>query len=225
MAAQGTVEGAVVPVSAVEGAAEILDYWFGSYMRPGYEGPEPSDEEVTKKFPMWFRKNADVDSFVRAHFADPLIPLAHSGELQGWEETPRGALALAVLLDQFSRNSYRESPKSFAQDPLALAVSKRAVEKGFDQQLPPIPASFFYFAFEHSEDLADQDRSIKLFTALVSRSAEGSAIRNAADSMLLYAHKHRDVIVKFGRYPHRNNVLGRESTPEEVEYVKVHGGF
>ncbi|GJP30294.1 hypothetical protein CLOM_g455 [Closterium sp. NIES-68] len=210
-------------VGADEGVGEILAYWFGEFMRPGYDGPAPTPSDELAKAPVWFRKDADVDATIRTRFA-PLIPLAASGQLAGWEDTPHGALALVVLLDQFTRNSFRGSPEAFAQDKLAVEVAKRAIAKGFDRQVPPVARPFFYLPFEHAEDLASQDRCIELMTQMVEEAPEGP-VKKFFNGGLDYAHVHRDVIIKFGRYPHRNEALGRESTPAEVEFMKTHAGF
>ncbi|GJP39143.1 hypothetical protein CLOM_g23538 [Closterium sp. NIES-68] len=213
----------VTPADVDKAADEILVYWFGDFMAPGYAGPPPADDDVAAKQPLWFRKDADVDAFISARFA-PLIPLAASGQLAGWEDTPRGALALVVLLDQFTRNSFRGSPDSFAQDVLARDVAKRAIAKGFNTQFHLRIRSFFYMPFMHSEDLPDQDLCVQLFLQSVAEAPEGP-LKESLAQWVQFAHKHRDIIVKFGRFPHRNEVLGRESTAEEVEHVATHGGF
>ncbi|CAI5498773.1 unnamed protein product [Closterium sp. Naga37s-1] len=210
-------------VGVNEGVGEILAFWFGEFMRPGYDGPAPAPSDEVAKARVWFSKNDDVDAFIRTRFA-PLIPLAASGQLAGWEDTPHGALALLVLLDQFTRNSFRGSPDAFAQDHVALEIAKRAIDKGFDRQVPRVGQPFFYLPFEHAEDLAAQDRCIELMTQMVEDAPEGP-VKGFFNGGLNFAHRHRDIIVKFGRYPHRNDALGRESTPAEVEFMKTHGGF
>ena len=132
-------------------------------------------------------------------------------ELDSMANDPQGCLALIILLDQFSRNMFRGSAQAFAADEKALAHARTAVERGLDQQLPPFQRTFVYLPFEHSESLADQDRSVALFEAL--------GDENTYD----YAVRHRDIIVRFGRFPHRNVILGRESTPEELEFLKEPG--
>ncbi|CAI5532059.1 unnamed protein product [Closterium sp. Naga37s-1] len=209
MASDGPVvtsSNGVTPADVDKAADEILVYWFGDFMAPDYNGPAPEDDIVAAKQSLWFRKDADVDAFIRARFA-PLIPLAASGQLAGWEDTPRGALALVVLLDQFTRNSLRGSPDSFAQDALAREVAKRAIAKGFNKQFHLRMRSFFYMPFMHSEDLPDQDLCVQLLSESVAEAPEGPL----KDSLSGLA------------FPHRNEVLGRESTAEEVEQVATHG--
>ncbi|CAI7798907.1 unnamed protein product [Closterium sp. NIES-53] len=214
MASDGPVvtsSNGVTPADVDKAADEILVYWFGDFMAPDYNGPAPEDDIVAAKQSLWFRKDADVDAFIRARFA-PLIPLAASGQLAGWEDTPRGALALVVLLDQFTRNSLRGSPDSFAQDALAREVAKSNSHLPFHLTLPPPP------------DLPDQDLCVQLLSESVAEAPEGP-LKDSLSGWVGFAHKHRDIIVKFGRFPHRNEVLGRESTAEEVEHVATHGGF
>ena len=134
-------------------------------------------------------------------------------ELEGWMGDAAGALALVLLLDQFPRNCFRQSAHSYATDGLARHYAERAIEAGFDAQVDPALKIFFYMPFEHSEAIADQDRAVELFTAL------------GNTDLLGYANAHRDVIVRFGRFPHRNRALGRDSTPEEQAWLEAGGGF
>jgi len=132
------------------------------------------------------------------------------GELEQWRSTPLAALALVVVLDQFSRNMFRGSPGAFAGDPAALAAAAGAIERGFDRLLSAQERTFVYMPFEHAEDLEAQRRSLALFEALDPNDME-------------YARRHHEIIARFGRFPHRNAVLGRESTPEEIEFLKRSG--
>src|SRR5215469_13154716 len=159
----------------------------------------------------WFRKSKAFDAEIRQRF-ETLHYAAARGELDGWAETSEGALALLLLLDQFPRNLFRGSPHAFATDPLALNVARRAVERGFDRQVDPDLRQFFYLPFEHSERLEDQDRSVALCAA------SGDA------ELLKWANLHRDIIARFGRFPHRNASLGRDTTPEERAFLNS-GGF
>ncbi|CAI5458240.1 unnamed protein product [Closterium sp. Yama58-4] len=190
--AGGSSSAAAGAVGADEGVGEILAFWFGDFMRPGYNGPPPAPSDEVAKARVWFSKNDDVDAVIRTRFA-PLIPLAASGQLAAWEDTPRGALALLVLLDQFTRNSFRGSPEAFAQDHLALEIAKRAIDKGFDRQVPAVGRPFFYLPFEHAEDLAAQDRCIELMTQMVEDAPEGP-VKGFFIGGLNFAHKHRDII-------------------------------
>lgn len=144
-----------------------------------------------------------------------LLESALAGKLSAWERTPLAALALIVLLDQFPRNIFRGDPRSFAGDPLALRVARMAVRRGFDTLLRPVERTFVYLPFEHAEDLAAQRQSLRLFAALA-RDSNGA-------STVDYALRHYDIIARFGRFPHRNAMLGRESTPEEAEFLDQPG--
>jgi uncharacterized protein (DUF924 family) len=132
------------------------------------------------------------------------------GELDRWRSTPLAALALVVVLDQFSRNMFRGTPRAFAGDPAALAAAASVIERGFDRPLSAQERTFVYMPFEHAEDLAAQRRSLALFEALDPNDME-------------YARRHHEIIARFGRFPHRNSLLGRESTPEEIEFLKRPG--
>ena len=161
--------------------------------------------------PKWFRKNVDFDREITQRFL-ACHEAAAAGGLAEWEATPEGALALLILLDQFPRNMFRDSARAFATDPLARAVAERAVARGLHRQMPSGERMFFQLPFEHSENLADQERSLAL-----SREINGGK----ADS---YAEGHADIIRRFGRFPHRNATLGRLTTPEEQAFLDG-GGF
>jgi uncharacterized protein (DUF924 family) len=132
------------------------------------------------------------------------------GELDRWKATPLASLALVIVLDQFSRNMFRETPRAFSADSPALAVAASVIERGFDRLLSPVERTFMYLPFEHAEDLAAQRRSLALFEAL------------DPDDMQ-YVKRHYEIIARFGRFPHRNAILGRESTAEEIEFLKQPG--
>jgi len=178
---------------------EILLFWFG-------DGSDPQHER------RWFMQDASFDEACRAGFlADH--ERAAAGELDGWKESAEGALALILLLDQFPRNMFRGAPRSFAADPQARAAAREAIARGFDLALAPVRRSFVYMPFEHSENPADQEQSIRLFQKL-------AAEHPGMTGYVKYAEQHRDVIRRFGRFPHRNAVLGRTSTPAEMEYLR-----
>ncbi len=160
----------------------------------------------------WWMKNDAVDVQIQEKFGQ-LHAQACAGEFDDWLETPDGALALIIVLDQFSRNMFRSSPKTFAQDAKALALAKDAIAKGFDKQANETLRFFFYLPFEHSENIEDQERSIELFEAY-----------NGDPDFMKAAIEHHDIINRFGRFPHRNEVLGRETTLEEQAYLDG-GGF
>ena len=160
----------------------------------------------------WFRGGEAFDAECRARWLDAHFA-AGRREFDDWMDDAESTLALVVLLDQIPRNVFRNSGHAFATDSLALHVARRAIDAGFDAQVDPALRFFFYLPFEHSEAIADQDRAVDLFTAL------GNA------DLLGYAHAHRDVIVRFGRFPHRNRALGRDNTPEEQAWLDAGGGF
>jgi uncharacterized protein (DUF924 family) len=159
----------------------------------------------------WFRKDAAFDREITARFL-ATHEAAAAGRLSGWEATAEGALALLLLLDQFPRNMFRGSARAFATDPLARAVAERAIANGLDGRVPSAERDFFYLPFMHSENLADQERSLAL-----SRQAGGGEAGK-------FATIHADIIRRFGRFPHRNAVLGRTTTPEEQAFLDA-GGF
>ncbi len=159
----------------------------------------------------WFVKDAAVDAEIRDKFQD-LYTAACAGSLRDWEDDASGALALVIVLDQFPRNMFRDSAAAFAADPLARAAAGRAIDRGFDRQVSKPERPFFYLPFMHSEELADQERCLKLCQAA------------GDEGTLKYAVVHADIIRRFGRFPHRNAVLGRVTTPEEQAFLDD-GGF
>jgi uncharacterized protein (DUF924 family) len=181
-------------------ADEVLDFWFGREGEPGYG--EFREE--------WFRKDPGFDREIKERF-EGLYEQAAAGELDGWKENARGCLALVILLDQFPRNMFRGDPKSYATDRKAQKTAGYAVDHALDRELPEFQRSFLYMPFMHSEDLEHQRRSVELFRGL----SEGDA-----DS---YAVRHMEIVERFGRFPHRNAVIGRATTPEEAEFLKEPG--
>ncbi len=159
----------------------------------------------------WFKKDTAFDNEIRGRFLET-HEAAASGRLAPWEMTDGGTLGLLLLLDQFPRNMFRGSARAFATDPLALGVARRAIARGFDEKATEKMRAFFYLPFEHSEALADQERGIELYKA--ARDADG----------LKWAEIHADIIRRFGRFPHRNKLLGRATTPEEQKFLDE-GGF
>jgi uncharacterized protein (DUF924 family) len=159
----------------------------------------------------WFTPDADFDRDVRERFLET-HEAAAAGRLQEWQDSPDGVLALLILLDQFPRNMFRGTPRAFATDPLALGIADRAIEREFDRKVEPMLRSFFYLPFMHSEKLADQERCLALYRELGNE--DGTK----------YAEIHLDAIRRFGRFPHRNTILGRPSTGEEIAYLEG-GGF
>lgn len=174
-------------------AFDVLDFWWTA-------GPES-----------WFQRSDDFDQSIKDRFL-ALYESAAGGELDAWDETPHGALALILLLDQFPRNMFRDSPRAFASDTLALDVARRALDAGFHRAFPNPAKAFFFLPFEHAEDMDAQEISVDLFR------------QHGSQETYLYALIHMDVIRRFGRFPHRNKVLGRHSTPDEVRFLDE-GGF
>ncbi|MET3130148.1 uncharacterized protein (DUF924 family) [Oxalobacteraceae bacterium GrIS 1.11] len=185
----------------------VLDFWFGA---PGVGAPDAARPE-------WFRKDARFDSCIVTQFGD-LVQEALAGGLRHWSGAQAG-LARILLLDQFTRNAYRGTPQSFAGDALALAAARELVAAGADLELAPWRRAFVYLPYEHAEDGATQDEALALFTRL-------RAAAPGLDGMLDFARRHREVIARFGRFPHRNAILGRASTPAELEWLSQPGaGF
>jgi uncharacterized protein (DUF924 family) len=196
----------------VESEASIHEFWFGS---------ETSAAAVAQsRTALWWEKNAEVDAQMRERFA-PLVEEAGAGAYRSWLARPHGALALVLLTDQFPRNIYRDTPMAFAFDPLALEFARMAIDAGLDRQLRPIERVFCYLPFEHAETLADQGRAVDLFTALHAEVADMD--KELFAGYLDFAVRHRAVIERFGRFPHRNRILGRESTTEEIEFLRQPG--
>jgi uncharacterized protein (DUF924 family) len=192
--------------TTIPGEAQmVLRFWFGDEAAVTY--PCVRNE--------WFQKRSEFDTAIRERFAT-IHQRGAQGELEYWRETVPGALAYVVLFDQFSRNMFRGSAEAFAFDGMALTAAKSALANGFDTQLAPAMRMFFYLPFEHSETLADQERSVVLLQCLAEEEP-------GLTDMLEYAKRHRDVIMLFGRFPHRNLILRRPSTPEEEAFLKQPG--
>jgi uncharacterized protein (DUF924 family) len=158
----------------------------------------------------WFTRDDAFDADIREKFLST-YEAAATGQLSAWEASADGALALAIVLDQFPRNMFRGLARCYAADPLAREVANRALKRGYDQDVPELERGFFFLPFMHSEDMADQKRCVALY-------------REAGDANLSYAERHADIIRRFGRFPHRNAMLGRATTPEEQAYLDS-GGF
>ena len=171
----------------------ILKFWF--------EELEPKD---------WWKKDSDFDQLILDRFGK-VHTQATQGELFEWRKTAKGSLAEVIVLDQFSRNIFRDKPGSFQYDPMALTLSQIAIEKGFDQELSPDERVFLYMPFMHSESALIHEEAVKLYTQL--------GIQNNLD----FEIKHKTIIDRFGRYPHRNKILGRESTEEEITFLSQPG--
>lgn len=205
-----------MPEAVIEVINTVLRTWFG-------DASHDVEATMASRHGLWFGKSAQVDADLRQRFL-PLVEDARRGACVNWASTPRGALALLVLLDQIPRNIFRDTPAAFSSDAQAQLVAKAMVDAGNDARLWPIERVFVYLPLEHAEDLATQQRAVALFTAL--RDAVPAAQRKPFDSFLDYAERHRDVIARFGRFPHRNVILGRASSEDELAYLRQPGaGF
>ncbi len=192
----------------------ILDYWFS-----GLDDAAKLDT-ASPKFRLWFGKDKSTDLEIRERFEGDVLSAAQ-GRYKEWEKTPRGRLALVILLDQFPRNMYRDTPRAFELDPLALAVSLEAVEEGADEELFLIQRMFLYMPMMHAESESIQEKSLHSFGILVEQAKKSSPMNAEFFSLSYdYAVKHQVIIQRFGRYPHRNEILSRPSTLEEVEFLK-----
>ena len=190
-------------------AQDVLDFWFLPRTDPGYG----------KARPEWFRKDEAFDALIAERFG-ALIPQAVAGGLREWDlQGPEGTLARILVLDQVTRNAYRGKPEAFSGDLLALLAARSLVDSGADRLLEPQQRAFAYMPFEHAEDARMQECAVELFGRLA-QEHEGFT------EMLDYAHRHRGVIARFGRFPHRNPILGRASTADELHYLGQPGaGF
>jgi len=182
-------------------ASALIDFWFG----------RPDSPERFKPREIWFKTDPDFDEALRLRF-QPLQQRAAQGACAEWMHEAEPCLALVLLLDQLPRNLYRGLPQAFASDALAREVARAALAQGFDLSLPVICRQFICLPFEHSEDLADQEKSVALFEAL----ARDPIMAKGDD----YARRHYAIIARFGRFPHRNHILGRVSSAEEEEFLK-----
>lgn len=182
----------------------ILQFWFGATDDPTFGQPRD----------YWFRKDPEFDRTLAESF-QPIYERAARGELTPWEAAPHSCLALTIVLDQFPRNLFRNSPQAFATDAQALAVARSAIDRGFDQALLPVQRWFLYLPFEHSEVLADQETSLRLW--------EGLRDDPASVGPIEFARRHWEIVARFGRFPHRNAILGRSSSPEELAFLEQPG--
>ena len=183
-------------------AEDVLDFWYGAKATRGATRPE------------WYRKDEKFDALIRERFGE-LLERASRRELDAWRAEPQSMNALIVVLDQFSRNLFRESPRAFAEDPHARECAREAIARGDESELLPVQRVFLYMPLEHSEDIADQENCL-------ARMQELEAFTETR-GFTQWARKHKAVIDRFGRFPHRNAILGRASTPEELEFLAEPG--
>jgi uncharacterized protein (DUF924 family) len=179
----------------------LLDFWFGA----------PGSAERDRPLDMWFKTDPAFDETLRRRFLGD-YERAAAGAFQAWLDEADGALALVLLLDQLPRNLFRGSPRAFASDPLARDAARHAIGRGFDRGMAPVRRWFVYLPFQHSEALADQELSVALTETLPDDGDKAEALD--------YARRHHIVIARFGRFPHRNRVLGRTSTAEEAAFLQ-----
>lgn len=192
-----------------ERARAVLDFWFGP----------PGDPERERHREIWFRSTADYDETLRRLFLTDYEQAA-AGALAGWEALSESALALVLLVDQVPRNIFRGDPRTYATDALARAIADRALARGFDQALPPVWRKFLYMPYHHSEDLADQRRAVALWETLPDERDRRDLRDPERGANRRYGMPYPDVIARFGRFPHRNAILGRPSTPEEIAFLQ-----
>ena len=191
---------------------EILAFWFGN---------EADDAVLAQqKAALWWSKNSKTDADIRARFQN-MLEKAAEGELSEWQTTPRGRLALILLTDQFPRCIYRETARAFAYDPCALKWCLYGLDKELDLSLRLIERVFFYLPLEHAERLDYQERSVRLFQRLLEEA--GANQKSVFQEFFDFAVRHREIILRFGRFPHRNRILGRESTRDEMAFLSEPG--
>lgn len=184
---------------------DVLDFWFAP----------PGDPEHNRTRAVWFKKDDAFDAEIRNRFGEA-IDQALAGALAGWRATADGAVAEIVVLDQFTRNAFRNTARAFAGDTQALHLARKLVASGADRALPGVHRQFVYLPFEHAEDLAAQEESLRLFRGLANDDP-------ALADLLTWAERHHAVVARFGRFPHRNGLLGRTSTPEEEAFLREPG--
>jgi uncharacterized protein (DUF924 family) len=197
----------------VSSPEEVLSYWF-----PEDDIFDADRETFGRQMQWWLQGGPAVDREISERFGG-VLEEARRGELDSWAETPRGRLALIVVLDQFSRNIYRGSSLSYAQDEKALELAVEGIDAGMDRELTPMERIFFWMPLGHSEELALQERSVHHQEEEAANAPPH--LRAMAEFGISQARAARDVIARFGRHPHRNEILGRESTPEELEYLRT----
>lgn len=193
-------------------AETLLEAWFGIDLDDATSVGERCRE--------WFSAGGHFDTVAREQFST-LPDAARRGDLADWADTARSSLALVIALDQLPRNLFRGTPSAFAYDAAALEIAQSAIAKGFDEQLHPVEAVFMYLPLEHAEDLASQERSVELCRALVARAP--TQLVDQFESFVSYAERHHAVVERFGRFPHRNEALGRPATADELEYLASGG--
>ncbi|MCA8928643.1 MAG: DUF924 domain-containing protein [Alphaproteobacteria bacterium] len=192
--------------------AEITRFWLG----PALESPDAAGGRRD----WWYRGGEPVDAEIRTRFGD-LVPAACEGGLTEWEASAEGAFALVLLLDQFTRNIYRATPRAYAGDPRAMAVVRAAIDSGRDAELHPVERIWLYHPYHHSERIAEQDQGLTLLQGVLADAAPDW--RPYVERSIQGWTRHRNIVARFGRFPHRNRTLGRESTAEELAFLQTDG--
>jgi len=195
----------------METAESLHAYWFGGVA---------DDTAAQRQSGLWWTKKPSQDAELAQRFG-PLVEAARSGALAAWADTPQGCLALILLTDQLPRHVYRGTAAAFSSDHMARALCLAGLDKGYDRALKPVERVFFYLPLEHSECMADQERAVALYTSLFQQVPQSQVEQYRG--FLTFALRHRRVIERFGRFPHRNAALGRESTAEEAAFLKEPG--
>jgi len=195
-------------------AEQVLRYWFGAIS---------NELASSKQMALWYQATPEIDNEIKAQF-EHLHQQAMNGDFAVWLENSRGSLAAVILLDQMPRNMFRASANAFGSDALALQICRQGIAKGFDKEMSLIERIFYYHPFEHSEKLADQTQCVQLFSQLLNEYKEEGHIA-VINNAKLWAVEHFDIIKRFGRFPHRNIILNRTSTMEEVEFLKIGPDF
>jgi len=192
---------------------DILEFWF--------ETPPTNEAGLSRQMQRWFRSDPEIDAAIASRFETHMRAAAQDA-LGDWAATSRGRLALIILLDQFPRSIYRGTPVAFAQDSRALSLTLTGIAGGLDRELPSLQRVFFHMPMQHAESLSTQQQSVERFDELA-KNAEAPYLRKALAATAEYARLHRDIISQFGRFPHRNAILGRDSTEQEQRYLEESG--
>lgn len=204
-------------------AQTIIDYWFGEEVADSSTPPRSAQQIAKQQSKFWWSKNETIDNDIRQRF-EPVLKALLTGHYSSWFSTPQGRLAAIIVLDQFSRNMYRENAQAFSQDSLALHWTLEGIRQGDDKKLTPLQRVFFYLPLEHCEQLNMQNLAIEKFSQL--QDDAPASFADLAKGFVDYAHQHQEVIARFGRFPHRNALLNRSSTELEKAYLAQPGaGF
>ncbi len=211
----------------MDDALRIREFWFGKSLTGSLPGQGELASQVValkRRAELWFETDPQVmaqqDEMIRTQFQE-VLERATRGELDGWADSPRRRLSLIILLDQFPRQIFRETAQAFAYDPAALALTLSGMQLAADGALNLVERLFFYMPLQHAEATGEPDESVSEYRRLVAESP--AELRSTFEESLGYAEEHRQIIRQFGRFPHRNKILGRESTPEEAAYLKKTG--